>query len=143
MGKKKQIPLEVIQAGLKDADCDVRRAAMNACQENGIPIPVIRTIEPPNFVYKRCVADVIVVAEIPADAQVRGRFGRKCRANKAIIKQVIGDFCGENVGISIYDRTTTYYAGDVVEIEDFDLSNEECSSGFHFFCTRDEVERYG
>ena len=140
--KRKQIPLEVIQAGLKDGDCDVRAAAIELCKKNGIPIPVIRTIEPPEFVYKKCCADVIVVAKIPKDAQVRGSFGRKCRANKAIIVEVIGDFCGEPVGISIYDKTTTYYAGDEIEIDDFDFSDEECSAGFHFFSTCKEAEAY-
>ena len=138
----KDVPLDVIERGLKDGDCDVRVAAMNACKSNGIPIPIIRTIEPPDLVYKKCVANVIVVASIPKDAQVRGRLGGKCRTNKAIIKEVIGDFCGENVGISVRDKTTTYYAGDEVEIEDFDPSDEECSTGFHFFCSREEAERY-
>lgn len=138
----KDVPLEVIERGLKDSDCDVRAAAMNAYEKNGIPIPVIRTIEPPELVYKKCVADVIVVAEIPKDAQVRGAYGRKCRASKAVIKEVIGDFCGEKVGISVYDRTTSYYVGDKVFIEDFDMSDEECSAGFHFFCTRSEAENY-
>ena len=139
----KDVPLEVIERGLKDSDCDVRAAAMNACIESGIPIPTIRTFEPPNRVYKKCVADVIVVAEIPKDAQIRGRIGDKCRTNKAKIVDVIGNFCGENVGISIYDKTTTYYAGDEIEVDDFDYSNEECSTGFHFFCTREEAENYG
>ena len=71
---KKDVPLEVIERGLKDADCDVRSAAMNACQVRGVPIPVIRTVEPPDTVYKKCVGSVIVCATIPKDAQVRGNF---------------------------------------------------------------------
>ena len=138
----KDIPLEIIEQGLKDADCDVRSAAMNACEKNGIPIPVIRTIEPPALVYKKCVANVIVVAEIPKDAQVRGKEGQKCRANKAIIKEIIGDYCGEKVGISVYDKMTEYYAGDEIFIDDFDMSDEECSTGFHFFCTMEEAKAY-
>ena len=138
----KDVPVEIIERGLKDEDCDVRQAAMNACKENEIPIPVIRTIEPPALVYKKCVADVIVVAEIPNDAQVRGDYNRKCRSSKAVIKEIIGDFCGEKVGISVYDKTTCYRAGDVVEIDDFDMSDEECSTGFHFFCDRKLAEDY-
>ena len=138
----KDVPLEVIERWLKDSDWRVRAAAMNACKRNGIPIPVIRTVEPPDLVYKKCAGDVIVVATIPEDAQVRGAFGCKCRANKAIIKDIIGDFCGEKIGISVYDRMTTYYIGDEVCVENFDLSNEECSTGFHFFCTKEEAERY-
>ena len=140
--KKKDVPLETIERWLKDPDCDVRAAAMNACQKNGVAVPPTRTIEPPELVYKKCAADVIVVAEIPKDAHIRGTYGGKCRASKAIIKDVIGDFCGENVGISIYDRTTTYYAGDEIEIDDFDFSDEECSAGFRFFCTRESAEDY-
>ena len=40
--KRKQIPLEVIQAGLKDANRDVRRAAMNACRGKEVPLEVIQ-----------------------------------------------------------------------------------------------------
>ena len=138
----KDIPLDVIKLGLGDSDWHVRAAAMKVCEKNGIEVPIIRTIEPPERVYKKCVANVIVVAEIPKDAEVRGSIGNKCRANKAIIREIIGDFCGEKVGISVFDRTTTYYVGDEVYIEDFDRSDEECSTGFHFFCTKSEAERY-
>ena len=115
---------------------------MNACQKVGIPIPTIRTVEPPQKVYKKCVGGVIVVAEIPKDAQVRGKTTGKCRTNKAKIVDIIGDFAGEKVGISIWDKTTTYFIGDDVIIDDFDMSNEECSTGFHFFCTLKQAEDY-
>lgn len=108
----------------------------------GIPIPTIRTVEPPDKVYKKCVGGVIVVAEIPKDAQVRGTVDSKCRCNKARIVDIVGDFAGEKVGISIWDRTTTYFIGDDVYIEDFDISDEECSTGFHFFCTLEQAQRY-
>ena len=136
------LSLEVIEKGLKDEDCDVRAAAMNACKANNIPVPVIRTIEPPELVYKKCIGGIIVVASIPKDAQVRGSVGHKCRASKAVIKEIIGDLCGEQVGISKYDLRTLYYAGNEVEIDNFDFSNEECSTGFHFFCTIEEARRY-
>ena len=139
----RDVPLETIGRWLDDADWHVRAAAMRACEKNGLPIPVVRTIEPPALVYKKCIAGVIVVAEIPGDAQVRGAVGKKCRTNKAVIKDVIGEFAGEKVGISIYDKKTTYFVGDEIFIEDFDLSDEECSTGFHFFCTREEAENYG
>ena len=138
----RDIPVEIIERWLKDDNWRVRAAAMQACERMGIAKPIVRTIEPPALVYKKCVADVIVVAEIPKDAQVRGQYGKKCRADKAIIKEIIGDFCGEKVGISVFDKTTAYYAGDEVKIDDFDMSDEECSTGFHFFCTREEAEAY-
>ena len=138
----KDVPLDIIEKGLKDSDCDVRSAAMNACQKNGIPIPVIRTIEPPALVYKKCLVGIIVVAEIPKNAQVRGKVNAKCRASEAIIVDIIGDICGEKVGISKHDSKTIYEIGDHVVVDDFDYSNEECSTGYHFFCTREEAEKY-
>lgn len=100
---------------MKDEDWRVRAAAMNACKANNIPVPVIRTIEPPELVYKKCIGGIIVVASIPKDAQVRGSVGHKCRASKAVIKEIIGDLCGEQVGISKYDLRTLYYAGSSLE----------------------------
>lgn len=138
----KDIPLEIIKQWLSDNDWRVRTAAMNWYKSVGLEIPVIRTIEPPKTVYKKCLCDVIVCAEIPFDAHVRGYFGSKCRTNKATIVNVIGSFAGEQVGISKYDMKTTYFVGDEVEVEDFDLSDEECSAGYHFFCTIEEAKAY-
>ena len=139
--KKRMLSVEIIERGLKDGDCYVRTAAMNACKGRA-DIPLIRTIEPPKTVYKKCCGGVIVCAEIPADAQVRGEYGKKCRASKAKITNIIGDFGGEKVGVSTWDRKTTYFIGDEIEIKDFDFSFAECSTGFHFFCTQEETENY-
>ena len=136
---KREIPLDVIERWLKDPDWRVRQAAANACSGREIPR---RTFDPPALVYKKCEAGVIVVAKIPEDAEVRGNPGGKCRSNKAEIVEIIGSFCGEPVGISKYDGTTWYYAGDMVEVEDFDYSDDECSTGFHFFCTKEQAENY-
>ena len=45
-------------------------------------------------------------------------------------------------GSPIWDKTTTYFIGDDVEIDDFDMSGEECSTGFHFFCTIEQAQNY-
>jgi hypothetical protein len=115
---------------------------MNACKRRGYDLPLIRTIEPPERVYKKCLSGVIVVAVIPKDAQVRGTIHGKCRADKAKIVEIIGDFAGEKVGVSSYDYKTMYFVGDEVVVDNFDYSNEECSTGFHFFCTREQAENY-
>ena len=138
----REVPLDIIQQWLKDPDYDVRKAAMNAYKERGIDLPIIRTIEPPETVYKKCKFGVLICATIPPEAQIRGSYGKKCRASKAVITDVIGSVCGEPVGISKYDGRITYYSGDEVEIEDFDFSDEECAAGFHFFCMREEAENY-
>ncbi len=140
---RSDIPVETIEKGLRDSDCDVRNAAMKLAEERGMKnIPPYRAVNPPDKVYKKCEGGVIVVAHIPDDAEVRGTENGKCRANKAEILEVIGDFCGEPVGISKHDGTVWYYAGDFVEVEDFDYSNAECSTGFHFFCNRAAAEAY-
>ena len=138
----RDIPLEIIERGLNDKDWRVRAAAMTACTERGTPISVIRTIQPSETVYKKCAGSVIVCAQIPDNAQIRGDMSQKYRANAAIITNVIGDYYGEPVGISTYDKTTTYYMGDEVYVDDFDPNNEECSTGFHFFCTIEEAQNY-
>ena len=138
----RDVPLDVIERGLKDNDCDVRCAAMKIAKEKDVEIPPYRTFEPPKRVYKKCLNGVIVVAEIPADAEVRGMIGQKCRTNKAKIVDVIGDLCGAKIGFSLYDSTVFYMVGDEIEVEDFDYSDRECSQGFHFFCTREEAENY-
>ena len=138
----KDMPLEIIEKGLKDSDWRVRSAAMNACRKNGIEIPIVRNFEPPKMVYKKCLCNIIVVAEIPKTAQIRGSFGNKCRASEAKIIDIYGDICGEKVGISKHDSETIYEIGDTVVIDDFDFSNEECSTGYHFFCTLEEAKAH-
>jgi hypothetical protein len=136
---KDVVDLKTIERWLKDGDCDVRQAAMNALGKRNM---VTRTIDPPNKVYKKCLNNVIVVAEIPKDAHIRGSIGQKCRASKAKIVDIIGNFGGTKIGISLYDGETCYFIGNEVEIDDFDMSFKECSTGFHFFCTKKEAEVY-
>ena len=136
------IPLDVIEHWLKDTNYNVRHAAVCYCEQKGIEIPTIRTIEPPEKVYKKCLNDVIVVATIPYDAEVRGSYKGKCRTNKAKIIDIIGDFYGEKIGISNDEYTTAYFIGDEIVIDNFNKSFEEDSTGFHFFCTREQAENY-
>ena len=127
--------------GLRNYDSTVRRAAAEACKGSK-DLPLIRTIEPPKRVYKKCEWGVIVVAEIPADAQVRGRRDGKCRASKAHIIDILGDAMGKKIGVSRYAPNTVYEIGDDVVIENFDMSSEECVAGFHFFCTEEMAREY-
>lgn len=107
-----------------------------------------RTFEPPVRVYQKCEHGVIVVAEIPKDALVRGQLNQKCRASKAKIVDIIGDYYGEKIGISYLDESYGscyfyYFVGDEIEIDDFNPSYEEwCHSGFNFFCTLGRAKNY-
>lgn len=140
--QRRDVPIEIIEKWLRDEDCDVRAEAFKAAKRRGITIPPTRTFEPPKTVYKKCLLGVIVEAEIPKSAHVRGGKYFKCRASEAIITGIIGDTLGEKIGISDYDYKTTYQVGDHVVIDNFDYSDNECSTGFHFFCLRQEAELY-
>ena len=139
----KDVPIEIIERGLKDSDWCVRKAAMQIAKKRGHSVDVLeRTIEPPEKVYKKCLFEAIVTATIPADAKIRGTIGGKCRASKAVIVDIECSVYPEKIAISSYDNSVFYEIGEEVIIEDFDYSNEECSTGFHFFCSREEAERY-
>lgn len=137
----RDVPLALIEKGASDSDWHVRMAAMTACVGRR-DISPNRTFEPPKKVYKQCVGGVIVVAHIPKDAHVRGHKGEKCRASKAEIVDIIGDLYGERIGVSRHDPNVEYRVGDVVEIKNFDFSYNQCSSGFHFFCSLKEAQNY-
>ena len=142
--------MDIIQKGIKDSDWRVRAAAIEACNGDMDIIQslidksdsLFRTFNPPKKVYKKCIGDVIVIAEIPEDAFIRGSYSTKCRTNKAKIIDILGDICGEKVGISYYDNEVWYQIGDEIVIEDFDFSNEECAPGFHFFCSEGMAREY-
>lgn len=165
----RDVPIYLIEKGIMDTDCGVKEAALYACcgrsvpssfleiglgyethtvqeasiaayKSNNIPLPIIRTIEPPELVYKKCRGGIIVAAHIPEDAQIRGDFRGMYRSNKAVIKDIIGDIHGEKVGISLHDCKTLYYAGQEVEIKDFDFSDFVYKTGFHFFTTLEEAQ---
>lgn len=82
---------------------------------------------------------VVITAEIPVGAIVFCINGSKCRTNRAKIT----DMAGHDVLHSKYDNTLEYRIGQEIEIKEFNLMyNIECASGFHFFRTREEAEKY-
>jgi hypothetical protein len=89
--------------------------------------------------WKKCKGNVIVKLRIPENAKRSHAFGRKCRAEFADVLEVIGS----DVGIGTHDGKTEYKAGCRVLPDSFnDDWQEECSSGIHFFITREEAEAY-
>ena len=90
--------------------------------------------------YKKTVEGIVITATIPAGAIVFCINGSKCRTNKARII----DMGGQNEVLhSSHDSKFEYRLMQDIEIEDFNLVyNVECASGFHFFRTREEAEKY-
>jgi hypothetical protein len=87
----------------------------------------------------------IIEIEIPMLAQRSHAFGRKCRAEYAVVRQIFGPD-GEvrpdgYTTASQHDGAFTYTAGQEVRPDKWDTNwQEECAGGIHFYITRQEAE---
>ena len=98
-----------------------------------------KVLDKPLIGYKKTTEGVVITAEIPIGAIVFCINGSKCRTNRAKIT----DMAGHDVLHSQYDNSFEYRLGQEINIKDFNLMyNVECASGFHFFRTREEAEKY-
>ena len=98
-----------------------------------------KVLDEPLTGYKKTKEGVVITAEIPAGAIVFCINGSKCRTNRAKIT----DMNGHKILHSEYDNSFEYRLGQEINIKDFNLMyNVECASGFHFFRTREEAEKY-
>ena len=90
--------------------------------------------------WKKCKDNVIVKLRIPAMAKRSSATTRKCRAEFAEVLEVIG----AEEGITSYKgKITRYKANHMVNPDKWDDDRwNECSSGIHFFITREEAESY-
>ena len=128
---------DLYQADLRGADL---RGAKNlnfpiACPEEG------------SFIgFKKCQDDKIVKLKIPVDALRCSATGRKCRCSKAKVLSITNiDGTDANVGMAIskYDRNFIYKVGETIEVPNFNTDRwNECSTGIHFFITRQEAVDY-
>ena len=107
--------------------------------------------------WKKCVKNGLVIVKllIPEDAKRCSATSRKCRCDKAVVLE-IKDMDGKDVDIAFSDYETknrsgmsfegvfTYKVGETVTPrEPFDENRwNECSSGIHFFITREEAVNY-
>ena len=89
--------------------------------------------------YKKTHEGVIIKARIPVGAVVFSINNDKCRTNMAKIV----DMGGKKILHSQFNHAFSYKKGQTIIITDFDLNpSVECSTGFHFFRTRKEAEKY-
>lgn len=90
--------------------------------------------------YKKCGDGEIITLRIPKGAIVFSINNSQCRTNKA---KVIDISNGEKSTASIYDDYFIYELGKTANVEDFDLRyNVECTTGIHFFRTKEEAENF-
>ncbi len=126
-------------ANLSDADlsgADLRRAEHNestafftiSCPEEGSFIA-----------FKKC-KGLIVKLEIPADAKRSSATTLKCRASKAKCLEIE---TGLTEIASDYDSKFIYRVGETVEVSDFNEDRwNECSTGIHFFMSKEVARKY-
>ena len=89
--------------------------------------------------------EVIVELEILAEAKRSSATDRKCRCDKAKVLSITGlsGVAEFQQAISRYDTNFVYEIGKTVVVDDFDDNRwNECSTGIHFFITKDEAIRY-
>jgi hypothetical protein len=135
------VPYVIVNRALRDNHPLVHETALILAGMHNYPAH--REFEPGIPVYKKCIGNVVVLATIPPEAEVRGDPRMEGRANLASITEVKGDFFGEPVGISFYDAVTQYRKGGFIKVDNFDYSLEDCNTtGFHFFSTFKEARNF-
>ena len=96
--------------------------------------------------WKKCRNNTIVKLEICEDAKRSSAYGRKCRCSAAKvleIQNIDGTPYEEDSVASGRDRSFVYKTGEVISVPDFDEDRRnECSTGIHFFITRQEAVDY-
>ena len=87
----------------------------------------------------------IVKLLITEDAKRSNATSRKCRCSKAKVLSItnIDNTVEYNEVHSNYDYNFIYKVGEIVKVDNFDENRwNECSTGIHFFMTRDEAVKY-
>ena len=94
--------------------------------------------------WKKCRDGAVVKLEILSEAKRSSAFGRKSRCSAAKVLEIT-DVHGEQISeaVSCHDSRFVYRVGEIVSVDDFDEDRKnECSTGIHFFITRQEAEDY-
>lgn len=94
--------------------------------------------------YKKCRDNVIVTLLITADAKRSSATSRKCRASKAVVIAIeSSNGVALDIAHSKKDVNFKYRLGETVEVADFNEDRwVECSTGIHFFITKQEAIQY-
>ena len=98
-----------------------------------------------SFIGYKKADNKIVELLITEDSKRSSATTRKCRCSKAKVLSITSLDGKEEYtdAASDYDLKFIYKVGEIVEVEDFDEDRwNECSTGIHFFITRDEAVMY-
>ena len=96
--------------------------------------------------WKKVNGGLIVKLEITETARRSSATTRKCRCSEAKVLEIQhkdGTAADVESATSTYDNNFTYKVGKIVSINNFDNDRwNECSTGIHFFITRQEAVDY-
>ncbi len=128
------------------SSADLSSANLSSADLSGANLPKLALaqlcITPTNgdfTAWKLCRDSVLVKLLIRDGVPRSNSTGRKCRAERAEVLEVIG----AEIGISKHDSSVTYKAGETVICHKWcDDRWQECAGGMHFFITREEAEAY-
>ena len=99
-----------------------------------------------SFIAWKTNGTFIIKLRVLEDAKRSSAHGRKCRCSKAEVLEIQnmdGTKADETSVHSNYDHDFIYTVGEIVEVDNFDEDRwNECSSGIHFFITRQEAVDY-
>lgn len=89
----------------------------------------------------------IIKLEIQEEAKRSSAYGRKCRCSSAKVLAIenLDGSCAKDITqvVSRFDKTFLYKLGQIVSVDNFDEDRRnECSTGIHFFITRQEAVDY-
>lgn len=149
------INANLYSANLRGADlrganlygADLRGADLNCVQHNcGTAFFALQCPEEGSFIGYKKAKNFIVKLLITEDAKRSSATTRKCRCSKAKVLSITNLDGSESKLESIcskYDKSFIYKVGEIVEAPDFNEDRwDECSTGIHFFITRDEAVKY-
>jgi hypothetical protein len=89
--------------------------------------------------WKKLAEGKVAKLKIPADSERSHAFGRKCRAEFAVVLEISE---GKS-GFSMHDSAFKYVVGETVKCANWDKDwTNECGGGIHFFITKEEAEAY-
>ena len=143
---------DLIGANLNEAN--LRGADLNEANLRGADLYEAKNLNFPiacpekgSFIgFKKCQNNMIVKLEITEDALRCSATGRKCRCSKAKVLSITNlDGTESNIEFvsSKRDPFFIYKVGEIVEVKDFDTNRwNVCSTGIHFFITRQEAVDY-
>lgn len=132
-------------ADLSDAILIHTRLSGTNLEGAKIFIPIACPEEGSFIGYKKC-GKYIVKLRITETSKRCSSTSRKCRCSEAEVLSITNLDGTANYITSVssdYDPNFVYKVGEIVSVSDFDEDRwNECSTGIHFFITREEAVKY-